>query len=368
MTTPATPEQDRKTIGDENNDAIFREAGRSLINLNKTFEVLRYPLDVADPKHPHSILFFINVRKNDASGAEKAQLKGKDAAFDNSKSNRTTTEGSPVAIKTAAFLGGVGLGVAVTNAVVDPGVFRTLSKVAGAGAGAFVGLAGAAIVDPGNKTQVLLKSVIALHMSGPPQTDYKASWADTDLGLASILGGESGGITSLRDFMQKSQGFVTAATLKGAESIKSNILGDFGGTAQSTSAITPNPFKAQLFKNMGFRQFGFDYVFLPKSFDEYNEITKIIQLFKQYMHPTLGKGKFILNYPAEFTIAYYHRGIRNKELFRISNCALTDLKIKYGGDDFTTFAGTDGNPTEISMHIAFTEMETLTQERILDGY
>ena len=59
---------------------------------------------------------------------------------------------------------------------------------------------------------------------------------------------------------------------------------------------------------------------------------------------------------------------RNKALYKISNCALTNLSIEYGGTDFITFKGTQGYPTEISMKLEFTELEVLSRERIEVGY
>jgi hypothetical protein len=76
----------------------------------------------------------------------------------------------------------------------------------------------------------------------------------------------------------------------------------------------------------------------------------------------------MLNYPAEFNIVYYHKQSRNPELFRISNCALIDLSIEYGGNDFTTFRNNPGVPTEIAMKLTFTELEVLSRERIEAGF
>ena len=121
---------------------------------------------------------------------------------------------------------------------------------------------------------------------------------------------------------------------------------------------------------MKFRQFSFEHVFLPRDETEYRQVKQIIYTFKKYMHQILGAGKFIMKYPAEFSIAYFYKNAVNPELFRISNCALTDLKVEYGGSDFTTFRETStlkGAQTEISMKMQFTELEMLSQERIDSG-
>jgi hypothetical protein len=87
------------------------------------------------------------------------------------------------------------------------------------------------------------------------------------------------------------------------------------------------------------------------------------------MHPTTGKQKFFLSYPAEFNIEYHYReNGRNTYLPQISSCALTNLKIEYGGSDFVTFKGTNGAPAEISLSLSFTELEVLTDERVEQGF
>ena len=59
----------------------------------------------------------------------------------------------------------------------------------------------------------------------------------------------------------------------------------------------------------------------------------------------------------------------NEHLPKISSCALTDVKITYGPDgSFQTIKDTLGAPSEITMELSFTELETLTANRIASGY
>ena len=89
------------------------------------------------------------------------------------------------------------------------------------------------------------------------------------------------------------------------------------------------------------------------------------------MHPENDPTGLFLEYPSEFDIKYLYRGDENKELSKISTCALTDMKITYGNQDaFTTVKSTNhpGAPAEINIELAFTELETLTSKRIQDGF
>ena len=147
------------------------------------------------------------------------------------------------------------------------------------------------------------------------------------------------------------------------------ITGDLGASLDLASAKVANPYKEQLFSNMGFRQFAFNYKFTPRNESEYNQVRRIIKLFKYHMHPENDPTGLFLEYPSEFNIKYLYEGSENEHLSKISSCALTDIKITYGNQDaFTTFKNTSGAPAEINMQLAFTELETLTNDRIAEGF
>lgn len=374
MSTPIPPDK-KAADASANNASIFKQGAQSTEGARDTFDVLKYPLDIGTSNQPHYIMFYINVRQTDISQNE-AIAKGvnnKPLYVDNSQANRSTTNGSDVAVSVAVAGGAMGAGSAAGQAL-GKVAGATLIQSMGGLVGTFAGLtlAPAAVLTSQDiakgRNQVLLKSAIALYVTGVPTVEYKTNWQDSDLGLAALLGGYAGELSGFKDFWRRGGAIFNTAALKGAEDLKSNVFGDIAGTAQATNAIVPNPFKEQLFKSVGFRQFSFDYVFLPRNKSEYDEVQKILKTFKKYMHPTLGAGKIILKYPAEFSIVYCYKLDTNDELFKIANCALTDMKIKYGGEDFITFRGTPGAPSEIAMQLTFTELETLTQNRIEDGY
>jgi hypothetical protein len=49
--------------------------------------------------------------------------------------------------------------------------------------------------------------------------------------------------------------------------------------------MAANPMKEQIFKNVNFRKFTFDYTFSPRDPGEAKAIKKIIKTFKLHMHP-----------------------------------------------------------------------------------
>ena len=126
------------------------------------------------------------------------------------------------------------------------------------------------------------------------------------------------------------------------------------------------------FQGLEKRKFKYEFKMTPRSEEEAEEIRAIILAFKANMLPELdgdykmGRRMVI---PNTFDIKYMYRGDENKELSRISTCALTDIKITYGNQDaFTTVKNMKGAPAEINIELAFTELETLTNDRIADGF
>jgi hypothetical protein len=82
------------------------------------------------------------------------------------------------------------------------------------------------------------------------------------------------------------------------------------------------------------------------------------------MHPEIDPSRLFLIYPSEFNIEYRYKGKRNEYIHKISTCALTNVRVTYGSSDFTTFSGMNGAPSEINLDLTFSELETLSNDRI----
>ena len=121
------------------------------------------------------------------------------------------------------------------------------------------------------------------------------------------------------------------------------------------------------------RKFNYTFKMTPRSEEEAEEIRAIIFAFKANMLPELDgdyeKGRRMV-IPNTFDIKYMYQGDENQYLNKISTCVLENLNVKYGGGQFQAFKGNnEGAPmveTEISLQ--FKEMETITRERIYEGF
>lgn len=409
-TAPAAPAKapDPKKESRFNRDKLLAQIDDPL-STDITVSSLRYPADVGSQEYPHYVAFYPLVREGTDLG-KKLLSGGTGIVFDQTDQNRVDPENGGKAAAAAGAIIGATAGAAVgvnmgqtllknggqmTGKKTTPtggslGVRANLSKiflekgaaavggVAGALGGGVIGAGTGALMSQvaGEQRLVFGDSEIVLHVTDRVSHGYSANWETADIGglvgavasgkmsAESLFAGgdltqmaQSGG--ELGDYALRKLGRV--ANVAGFDSL-SNVI-------QATSKKVENPYKEQLFRSMGFRKFGFDYRFSPRNQEEANTIFGkggIIDTFLKHMHPTRSQNGLFLTYPSEFLIIYYHKGVENTFVRKISNCALTDMTVDYGAEGFTTFA--DGCPTEAFIRMQFTELETLTTDRIEGGF
>jgi len=118
-----------------------------------------------------------------------------------------------------------------------------------------------------------------------------------------------------------------------------------------------------MFEGIGRREFAFEFVFIPKSKDEAEDIQKIVHRFKFHMASNYTDGTFReMDIPSLFNIRYMYRSAENRFLNKISTCALESLDVSYGGDRFVAYEG--GVPQTTKISLKFKEMEIITKDHI----
>lgn len=397
--TNTAPETITKKIGDDLVDSVTNfvtdtspwddiesskdKLGRYVIEDAESYE---YPTGLGDGvDFIHSVRFFIQARENSKVAqlsnlartgsttgldADGNKLDGALETQDTSEQNRKTSEESETIAKVAGGLAGGVLakkGLEYFVPAASGLATNVVAPVIGFGVG--YGVA-AGIVETVNT--VRLEASIHLYITQPPIVKYSANWENVELGGAAGLGG--GDATGISGLLQGTAGAMELG-LRGAIKAAANLPGELGVTGELGASLdlasrkTVNPYKEQLFKSIGFRQFAFNYKFTPRNKTEYENVKKIIDTFKYHMHPENDPTGLFLEYPSEFEIEYQYKGNRNEHLNRISNCALTDMKVTYGNQDaFTSIKDENGAPAEINLELAFSELETLTNDRIADGF
>jgi hypothetical protein len=339
-------------------------------------EILRYPENLGNEENPHYVMFFANIPE---SRIEASRINEQDKVYyDSTSENRINENGINAYDSAGAMVGGLAGVTYGASAGMRAGE-TFLGRFTGAiGTAAFMGMAGAAVGWMAGKgleklgpfaeqhgvaglapnRLVHMPVAIALQITDRPSTAYHAEWADQEMGmLGNLAVGVSLGNAAQYGLRDALMGIASLPKLAG--------MGvDFKALTQKVERRVKNPQKEQLFKHMGFREFSYDYNFLPRSREEAESVFKIIHMFKQYMHPEMDSSKLFLKYPAEWNIVYYYKDRENEYLNKISTCALRDVKVSYGGNEFTTFMGTDGMPSEIHMQLQFVELEVLTSNRV----
>jgi len=344
--------------------------------------LLSYPMGAfddsisnSDTQLVHSVVFNILARSN-SRVAQIRQNQGLTAAFDSSDENRTNGENAQQYLASLGTVAGAAFAykrLKDLNNTARQIQGNPLGLVGQLAQGAMIAGAGAAAgsLAAENNSVVDIMTAIELYVTQPPIAEYEAMWEQKELGaLGGMLARGERANLSVESFMSGASGLGevgvrgvigAAASLPGAL----GISGDLAAGIEATSKKVTNPYKEQLFKSMGFRKFAFSHKFAPRNLPELRNVLNIIQQFKYHMHPENDHSNLFLEYPSEFHIEYRYKGKRNKFVSRISTCALTGMKVTYGGQDaFTSFIDTEGAPSEFQLDLVFEELETLTNDRI----
>ena len=223
---------------------------------------------------------------------------------------------------------------------------------------------------------IRLPTAIALYMPNQVQATYNLNYADDEAGalatgLAEVFRGMSGGESSLTggQFTRMAQG----ATLKALETA---APGAKNALSVQTGKILNNKMELA-FKGIGRRKFNFTFTFTPHSRDEAKMIDTIVARFKFHSHPEFIKESkgLMMTIPDTFDMHYMYQSAENSFLNKISTCFLTAINVQYGGDRYTAHAaasnhmGASGSPpTKTILTMEFQELETITRERISEGY
>lgn len=320
------------------------------------------------PDLQHYLSFFINVRGKSTFDKDNR----KDVPISTAGQNRLDPKAAGSALPVVAgTLTAVGGGVQVAKDIMSGNVrkagkdFARDITAAAAVSGLMWGMQRTPLLKP--DTTYRLKDVITLHLEERPAVKYSVNYQNRELGgLAGLLTGGGSAVDtnqSLGDRLLEYTALAGAAMSKipgivGATSI-SNLV-------QASAKVATNPFREVFFESVDFRTFNFRYRFLPKNKVEVENVKNIIHKFKTHMHPELSANGLFYIYPSEFEIKYFYRGKENQHVQKISTCVLTDLTVEYGGEQFSSFEG--GEPVEVALNLSFRELETMTRQRVEEGY
>ena len=338
-----------------------------------------YPSDLFSNAREYGgnyVIFYVNVaedsrilkgggQKTVSAAAVSSRKRGMNSeqAFNSAQAIAGATGAEVVNIAGAAIAGGTAASGGIINVV--------KGAIKGAALAVAVPVLSAGIISlaAGGKMarqQKRLSNAIALHIPNSLQTRYSMGWDAEDTAafqMAAVLSTETAKAIATLGTKSNVGGAVGA--------IATNIAlskGPQGAALSSASGLAANPKKEQVFKNVDFRTFSFEYSFFPRNSDESNKIKEIIKMFKLHMHPEYKDSNgFLFIYPSEFDITYYINGVENMNLNRHTSCVLTDMNVNYTPNSmFNAFE--NGMPTQINISLTFKELSILTKKDIEDNF
>ena len=330
-----------------------------------------------DPDLQHYVAFFINKR-----GKSQVEFQNFNKDFrsispvgSGATNTRLTEEQAGVALTGTVIAAGALAAASAVAATKGGAILKksTALEKAGAALGSAALAAGileAAKSSPSLKpdTKRRISEVVTLHIEDRPSVKYGVNYQDKELGaLTGFLAGVGSATKSIEEGLSfGGEAFARiAAEVARIPSLIPGVGSRISDLLSVSSRTKTNPFREVLFESVDYRTFNFKYRFFPKDAQESERVQNIIKLFKFHMHPELSANKFFYIYPSEFEIVYYYRNKVNNYFNRISECALTDMSVEYGGDQFATFA--DGAPTEVTLNLTFRELELMTKQTIKNG-
>jgi len=336
---------------------------------NATTSQLTYPATLGDEEQPHWLKILIRVREQNSQAQQPGLTTG--ATYTETAARRVNAENNIAITSAVGGAAGATAGVKLVGnlfkstrrnfGAVGRGVTSGAGALAGAGAGAVTGAAlGAGL---GENKLTTLKTSIRLGLQEPPKADYSAEWQEQAIGGV-LSGGEIGAINIAKGLAAEVLRQNVNTGKIGQATLNVTTEGALGAVDKALGKIR-NPYREQIFKQVNFREFSFDYVFLPESIEETNQVLDIIKTLRQNMLPEVARNAFYLIYPAEFSLQYMYKDNENPYVHQFSDCVLVDMKVKYGGQDFVTFKGTPGMPAEINMSLKFREIVPITGDRVV---
>lgn len=346
-----------------------------------TINQFTYPEDLYSNVNEYGgnyVIFYINVAEdsrvlkgaganatvNPANIPARKRGMNSEQEFNSAQAIAGAVGANPLAIVGAAAAGGAG---GAKGGIV--GVAKGAIK--GAALAVAVPVLGAGVVSiaAGGKMarqQKRLSNAIALHIPNNLSTRYSMNWDAEETAafqMAAVAGTEI--VKAIATLGSKSN--LTGAV--GA--IATNLAlskGPQGAALSAASGLAANPKKENIFKNVDFRTFSFEYSFFPRNPNEAKKVKEIIKMFKLHMHPEYKDSNgFLFVYPSEFDIFYYNNGKENLNLHRHTSCVLTDMQVNYTPNSmFNSFD--NGMPTQINISLTFKELSILTKKDIEDNF
>jgi hypothetical protein len=162
-----------------------------------------------------------------------------------------------------------------------------------------------------------------------------------------------------------------------AGNVLENLPGIFGAVASKVSAVASsdaaklflkaqglaiNPNQQLMFDSIPLREFSFEFIFMPKSKQETDDVRDIIKAFKEFSRPRTVEGTYGMIFvpPSIFEIEFRFLNGRNKYVNKVADSVCTNVEIDYAPNGWSTHQ--DGSPVNIKMKVQFKELSLIDRD------
>jgi len=337
---------------------------------NYRLTTLKYPANVENLSH--LMMFNINVNEFSSNFGVDANGIGKRGTSEISSRSRVLRKDSGGIQASDISKGGVAEGIDATDLGAGYLMFASSRKTVRINTAISLYVPDTLVFDDTqNYENLSLTKELGPGVSLGAQVGYNIAGktgAFAGAGLAALSGialSAVGGVIKSRASMVGLESTVGAIT-KG--------IGKAAALAPALLGFSLNPLIEVIYRQPNLREFQFDFNFAPTSQIEADTVGDIIWQFRRHQAPELNQSSGIAGAaflpPSEFDISF-HRATgsgfaENLSMPRISTCILKAVNTNYAPQMFATFK--DGSSINITLRLAFMELDLMTRERIDQGF
>jgi len=142
--------------------------------------------------------------------------------------------------------------------------------------------------------------------------------------------------------------------------------GAIGAGVAAGTAVTANPHKRSVFRDVAVRTFSFSFLMSPQSKQESQSIENIIDFFRENAYPETILEGYGYKFPSKFFITFFYDGRKMSQAPKLLPCYLTSVNTVLNPRSSSFFE--DGKVNEVQLTMSFQEERALNKDDIKDGY
>lgn len=150
------------------------------------------------------------------------------------------------------------------------------------------------------------------------------------------------------------------------QSITETIGQEIGAGVAAGSAVTANPHKRSIFRDVALRTFTFSFLMTPMSQAESQSIENIVDFFRANAYPDRIAGGLGYKFPTQFKIEFLYDGKKMSQAPKLLPCYLTSVDTTLNPRSSSFFK--DGRANEVQLTMSFQEVRALDKKDVEGGY